>query len=313
MSLEEGARTLVTVCMAVEEDEGVLVVGDGPTHGVAHAIFEATQAITPQVILAEIPTRTKAGEEPPAPLASMMVDCDAIFLVASQSMTHTQARRSACRGGARVISIPGATEDMLAEGALGADYREVEEAVRRVHRRLRRAQEVHLRSELGTDLTFSIKGREWIAEDTGICHHRGECTSLPAGEIFIAPVEGSAEGKLVLDALFGGSETTPVRVTLREGYATRIQGADAAVKIMNRGGLDGRNFALFGCGLNPRARIIGNPLEDTKALGSLHVIFGGNTAFGGRTGVDVRVEGVLRAATVEVDGKVVVEHGKLRI
>src|SRR3972149_256068 len=56
----------------------------------------------------------------------------------------------------------------------------------------------------GTALTFRVEGREWIAEDTGLCAKKGAFTTLPAGEIFVAVVEGTAEGRLVARGDLGG-------------------------------------------------------------------------------------------------------------
>lgn len=310
--MEGGVGGIVETCMGLREGERALVIADPPQQALAEAILQACLGRSRESVLVKIPTRRGPQEEPPLPVASMMVDADAIFLVTSQSMTHTQARRRACRAGARVLSMPGITGEMVAEGALAVDHGALEEAMRRVHRRLRGATTLRLRTEGGTDLTFDIRGREWITDDTGICRHRGECASLPAGEIFIAPREGSAEGRLVVDRIFGEALAAPARITLQGGYALRVVGAQGAVARMNRAGLEGRTFARFGFGLNPRARLTGNPLEDTKALGAVHVAFGDNAALGGRVRAGVQVDALVTNATLEADGRIILEGGRLR-
>jgi leucyl aminopeptidase (aminopeptidase T) len=313
MGAEGGVPGVVEACMGLREGEKALVITDPPKQALAEALFQACMSRSKESVLVKIPARRGPQEEPPLPVASMMTDADAIFLVTSQSMTHTQARRNACRAGARVLSMPGITEAMVAEGALAVDHGGLEEAMRRVHKRLRGATSLRVLTEHGSDLTFDVKGRDWITNDTGICRRRGECASLPAGEIFIAPREGSAEGKLVVDQVFGEPVPAPATITLQEGYAVRVLGAQGAVLEMNRGGLEGRNFARFGFGLNPRARLTGNPLEDTKVLGAVHVAFGDNTALGGRVRVGVQVDCLTTNATLEANGKPILERGKLRL
>jgi leucyl aminopeptidase (aminopeptidase T) len=313
VGVEEGARAVVETSLALKEGEKLLILTDVERELIAQALFTAALPHTRDAMLLKITPRASAGEEPPPPVASLMVDCDAIVLVTTHSMTHTRARRIACRAGARVLSMPGATLEMLAGGSLSADHKEVEEVMGKVHRRLRGARTIRVHTDAGSDLTFSVKGRGWITEDVGVCRRRGECTSLPAGEIFIAPVEGTAEGKLAIDSLLGEGSRGPVKVVVREGYASKIVGAQATVTAMNRYGLEARNLARFGFGLNPRARVEGNPLEDPKALGAVRVAFGDNSSFGGRIRVDFRVDGIILNATVEADDRIVVEKGRLKV
>ena len=313
MGLEEGARRVVESCLAVKPGEKVLVVADAKTHRIGLALFDAATAADAEAMLALIPPPKGKGEEPPDPLARMMADCDVVILATSQSMTHTAARRMANRAGARIASLPEVTEEMLATGALTADYLEIQKTTRRLERRLRGAKAVHVTSAAGTDVAFDVTRRDWITGDTGVCHRKGETTTLPAGEIFVAPVEGTADGRLVFDAVFQWPLKDPVSVVVREGYAAKISGMPAAVREMNRGGKDGRNFGKFGLGLNPRARITGNVLEDEKSLGAAHVVFGDNAAYGGTVRCGVRVDAILTKATVEVDGKAIMEGGELRV
>lgn len=313
MGMEEGAHRVIDGCLAVKRGEKVVIIADGRTQAVGQALFGAALAAEAQAVLCLLPPAARDGEEPPDPVARMMADCDVVVLATSQSMTHTAARRMANRAGARIASLPGVTEDMLSDGALTADYLEIQKTTRRLERRLRGAKSVHLASAAGTDLTFDVTRRDWITDDTGVCHRRGETTTLPAGEIFVAPIEGSADGRLVLDATFLTPLKEPVSVVVKEGHASKVVGASEAIHEMNRGGKEGRNFGKFGLGLNPRARITGNILEDEKALGAVHIVFGDNAAYGGTVRCGVRVDAILTKATVEVDGKRIMERGALNV
>jgi len=163
----------------------------------------------------------------------------------------------------------------------------------------------------GTDVTLSTRGRDWNFSDTGVATRKGDVTTLPAGEIFVSPVEGTAEGRLVADAFFHESLHTPATVLLKEGHATKVTGAEAAVLEMNRGGKEGRNVAKLGVGLNPRARAAASLPEAEKALGAVHVVFGDSVPYGGKVACGVRVDAILTGATVEVDDAPIVEKGKL--
>ncbi len=80
---------------------------------------------------------------------------------------------------------------------------------------------------------------------------------------------------------------------------------------MNPGGRDARTLGRFGFGLNRRARTTGPHTEAEKALGCANLGFGDNLAFGGKIHCGVRVECTLSEVGIEVDGKTIVEKGRL--
>ena len=299
--------------LRVRKGEKVLIIVDREKEKIGEAFFEAALDVGGDAVLAKIATRKKHGQEPPEHLAYMMMESDAIIIVTEYSMTHTKARRNANRAGARIATLPGITEEMMKKGGITANADEIQKRMRKVERRVRGGRAVRITSELGTDLTMSIRGRKWITEDTGLCRRKGETTNLPAGEIFIAPREGTAEGKMIVDGAFYGVVKEPVTVHIKEGYATRIVGAKEAVKEMNKGGRDGRAVGELGIGLNPKAKIIGIPLEDQKVEGAVHVSFGDNFTFGGNIQCGVHVDAIMVSATLEVDGRVIVDKGRLVI
>ena len=309
--MEDGARLILRTSAGLREKEKVLILVDRDTRTLGEAFLAAARSLGTDPVMLEILPREADGAEPPELVATAMESADLILLATRKSLTHTHARRQANRAGARVISIPGITEDMLASGGLSADWGEIHELVRRVARRVRNASQLRLSSASGTDLSFSVEGRDWIAEDTGLCSRRGAFTTLPAGELFIAPVEGTAEGRLVADVYFDEPLLAPATAALREGHATRILGAAKAVHTMNLGGREGRTLGRFGFGLNAKARASGPHEEAEKAMGCAALGFGDNTTFGGRLASSVRVECIVSEVTVEVDGKTLIEKGHL--
>ncbi len=309
--MEEGARLVLTTSAALRGGEKVLILADTETRDVGAAFATAARGLGADPVLVMIAPRKRDGDEPPEPVGTAMEAADLVVLVTGHSLTHTHARRQANRAGARVISIPGVTPDMLREGALAMDWSQLHDLVRRTARRLRGAHEVRLTSAAGTDLTFRVEARDWITEDTGLCSRRGSFTTLPAGELFIAPVEDSAAGRIVADLYFGEPLSEPATVLLSQGHATRILGAPKAVHAMNRGGRDGRVLGRFGFGLNGRARALGLHLEAEKALGCANLGFGDNLVIGGRIHCGVQVECTLSDVGIEVDGSMLMEKGRL--
>ncbi len=313
MPMKKGARVAIESALSVQKGESVLIITDTGKEKIAEALFDGIAEVGAEPVIVKMLPRKRHGEEPPKAIANMMLDAHVIIGVTTFSFSHTQARRNASRAGARIATMPGITEGMMSDGAMLADYREVERTMRRLYRKLRGAKKIEVFSDLGTDISLKTARRDWITDDTGICHKKGAFTNLPAGELFIAPIEGSAEGKIVVDGSFHELIKEPATIWVKEGIATRITGAKSAVAEMNKGGRDGRLVCEFGMGLNPRARLIGNFLEDDKVLGTAHVAFGDNSTFGGRIKCGVHVDAIMRKPRVIIDNRLVLEDGELKI
>ncbi len=313
MSKVNGAKVAIETCLNVKKGERVLILTDTSKEAIAETIYQAAVEAGAMAVLTKIPEITQDGQEPPMPVAKMMRDMDVIVITTEMSMSHTAARRRASKAGARIATMPGITEHMLNEGGMTADFKEILKVTRRVARKLRKGNKLVIKTELGTDITMDIKGRSWVTEDTGICNKKGDFTNLPAGEMFISPLEGSAKGVIMVDGSFNDPLLNPVKVNVKDGYATRIVGAHDVVKELNKGGKTGRNIAKVGIGLNPEAKIIGKILEDTKVLGTVNIGFGDNSMFGGRVKSKVHMAGIIKNPTLVIDNVIVIKDGELKV
>jgi leucyl aminopeptidase (aminopeptidase T) len=164
---------------------------------------------------------------------------------------------------------------------------------------------VHVTTHLGTDLTFSIAGRD-IKADTGLIHQPCQFGNLPAGECFVAPLENSAEGMLVVDKSFPGLVVDqPVRMIFEKGRAVAVEGGAEAH------GENCRVIAELGIGTNPKARLTGNLMTDEKVMGTIHVAIGDNASpsYGGANEAPIHIDGVVGQPTLVVDGESLIEKG----
>ncbi len=73
---------------------------------------------------------------------------------------------------------------------------------------------------------------------------------------------------------------------------------------------NGDNIAEVGIGTNPRAKLIGNVLEDENVMGTLHVAFGDNHTFGGKIKADVHLDGIIKRPDIYLDNTKIMENGK---
>jgi leucyl aminopeptidase (aminopeptidase T) len=110
---------------------------------------------------------------------------------------------------------------------------------------------------------------------------------MPTGEVTVAPVENSLEGKLICDMAIGGIGPieSPVRITAIKGKAEKTETTsnelkrtvEASLATDENSGIVGE----FAFGINPRARFVKEFLEAEKILGTVHIAFGNNSEMPG--------------------------------
>ncbi len=179
--------------------------------------------------------------------------------------------------------------------------------------------QVRITSASGTDLRLSIRGRQCLEVPQVPSRGLPYGISVPLwGEYNWAPVDGSPDGTVVIDGLSEAGAamavvTEPVSLTVTGGLVTAVQGASAdadAFRAVLATDAGASVVGELGIGANPNARI---GTETEKALlGTVHLGFGNNTSYpGGTNRSAIHVDGVVRNARVEVDGRLLLEGGRL--
>jgi leucyl aminopeptidase (aminopeptidase T) len=313
--LRRAVATVLRDCLGVKPGETVLVVCDPDKRTLADAIVADARDMSTDAILAEMPERESHGTEPPDAVAQAMLFCDVVVAPTTKSLSHTEARHRASEKGARVATMPGITEDMLVR-TMSADYAQVGRRSHALAQLITEGNEITITSAAGTDVAISIAGRKGLADD-GDLTARGAFGNLPAGEGFVAPVEGATQGRIVFDGSIWpiGRLEDPLVVEIEDGYATSLSGRDAPEfeDLLRRYGRDAYAVAELGIGTNEAATLTGHVLEDEKILGTVHVAFGDNHTFGGAIRVPSHQDGVVLRPTVRIDDRVVLEDGHLAL
>jgi leucyl aminopeptidase (aminopeptidase T) len=313
--LDSAVRTVVRQCMGVTAGEEVLVICNPVTEEIGALMRIEAQGDGADATVAVISERESHAAEPPRPVAAAMAAADVVLAPTIQSLSHTAARKAASDAGVRIATLPGVTEEMLAR-LMNGDLDEMRRRGWAIVNVLNRGKEVRISCSNGSDLRFSIEGRNGIV-DAGELTARGAFGNLPCGEGFLAPVEGTAEGTLVVDGSIAaiGLVESPVRLTIEEGHligATGDQGA-RLMELLTPHGPDGTNVAELGIGTNEEAILTGNILEDEKIFGTAHVAFGASAGIGGTVQVPVHLDVVIKEPIVEVDGEAILGGGELLI
>ena len=120
IELQRCARVAIETCGSVRPKERVLIVTDTMRdQSVARALMAAALAADAEPVLMVMPTRRSTPQEPPAAVRAAMQAADIAFLYTTYSLTHSSARVEAQKTGARIITMPGVTEDRIPANPVG--------------------------------------------------------------------------------------------------------------------------------------------------------------------------------------------------
>ena len=318
ISPELHSASLIAVrdCMGTQAGERVLVVTDAGLRTIGYALRGAAEELGADVLLVDMLPRKTNGEEPPKPVAELMRMVDVVMCPTTKSLTHTDSRRAASAAGVRVATLPGVTEEVMVR-CMNADYHRIADRTFKVCALLEKAATVRVTAPAGTDITMPIKGRAAHAS-SGLFRDKGLWGNLPTGEAYLAPLEGQSNGIVVVDGSMAGVglTATPIRIVVKDGYASEITGGPEAARLrvlLEPHGKDAYTVAEFGVGTNDKAILTGLILEDEKVMGTIHVAFGDNKSMGGSVRVASHLDGLVKQPTVWLDDLKIMEHGKLLV
>ena len=208
--------------------------------------------------------------------------------------------------------------------AVNTDYSTLQSNGDKVRATLAAGKEIQITNPNGTDLKFRIEKRPIFVSDgviskEDISQGGPACQVwLPAGEVYTTPVLGSAEGKVFVDRhFFQGQEISGVVLTFKAGKLSEMTaktGLDPLMAAYKAATGDKDAFALVDIGINESMNIP----KDSKLLSwiparMVTIGFGENTWAGGTNKSSFDFSGFLPGSTLKVDGKTLIENGKLRL
>lgn len=204
--------------------------------------------------------------------------------------------------------------------------RQVEEAAEV----LRSARSMRVTSPAGTDVTYEL-GQYPVITQYGYTDEPGRWDHLPGGFLFTGGNDGGVNGVVVINTgdiilPFKRYVSSPIRCIIEGGVATRIEGdhTDALIlrDYMARFN-DPQAYAIshIGWGMDKKAawEFLGtSPLAaastgvDGRAFwGNVLFSTGPNSELGGKNDTGCHLDIPLRGCTLTLDGKTIVENGKV--
>ena len=334
-SIHPGARQIVRRCLGLEPGQDLVILLDETTTEIAIALAEAADSLGVHPTLVMVPVslqrRIPGESDLSLPVQGLAQQARGILTCVTGRADCLAFRdrvlETQWSARTRVGHMPGATLEVLSLAdldleRLAADCHTVELA-------MARGQAIEL-------ITYGVDGRAhhlnadiggWerlpVASDGVITD--GAWGNVPSGETYIAPVEGTAEGTVAITGSVPGRVIPAgecLTLRFRDGRLVgMVPETGATARWLDeqqirpakaRGDLNWSNLAEIGIGLNGKvSELTGNMLFDEKAAGTIHVALGSNNYMGGWVMSAIHCDLVTRGATVLVDGRTIVDRGRL--
>lgn len=227
---------------------------------------------------------------------------------------------------AQELKIPYSKLKRIMKNSIKISFeKDLQQLLKRYYKAFAGAKTIQIVADDGTDLKFSVKGRHFLIDD-GITDEadikRGDVGgNIPCGEVFVAPVENSANGVLVIPRsnVPGQGMAHELKLTFKNGrvvHSTAKKGKDFLKKFIAQNSKDANKIAELGIGCNKGAEFTGGEIIiDEKILGTIHIAIGWNKGYGGKTNASSHLDFIKdlrqRNGKLFVDGKLTINKGKL--
>lgn len=244
---------------------------------------------------------------------------DVIIALANNSTSHTRYRALACAAGCRFASLPHFDPEMF-HTSMTVNWNALALRTASLVEAVNKAEWIRVTTPNGTDMNICKQGRRAEGDD-GLLTAPGSFGNLPAGEAYLAPLEGKSHGVMVIEWGPTRKLDEPLRLTVENGVVVKMEGNDphkTRLEARFAENANCRNIAELGIGTNDKASRPDNVLEAEKILGTIHIALGDNTGFGGQVSAPFHEDYVFYQPTltaIMADGsrRVIIDAGKLLI
>lgn len=320
MDVKKNIQNMLIACNAVNEGEKFLIVADNtprPAH-LGLTLLESLLEMGHETTLAIFPPRRVDGAEPPAAVAAAMKTVNAIFSIAEgATIAHTTARKESSALGVR-FHIISASEDDLSKYELKAeDIALCKERTVKIAKALKQGKVAKVTTPKGTDVTFQIGGRATLA----VYPSNPNNGTIPYyAESAVAPIEGTAEGTIMVDLAFRNWNyllQNPLKIVVKGGNAVEMAGDKKDYDILwkiattDAGAANIAELGIGTCHYLPRP-LKGTSLDFAR-YGTCHIALGRNNDIGGQMMSKIHQDVLMDKPTIFIDDQCIMKDGELLI
>jgi aminopeptidase len=289
------------------------------------AMINKLAAVVDVVILTESDEGRTLQGVPPARIAAQATAFAPVAQLMRKRGIRTVALGNGLYPNAERAEQFGISREELANlmyGGVDADYSDLQATGQGVRKLLAAGKELRITNPNGTDFRVAISGRPITVNDGIISEDDrkkgGAATSvwLPAGEVYLTPVPGTGDGIVVADKFFyQGKPIEALRLEFKGGRLTAMtakNGLEPLQAAYDAAGPGKDVLGVIDIGINPAIKSPErSPLHVWGKAGTVTVMVGNNTWAGGDNDVSFGLPAYSPGSTVTVDGKPLVQDGKL--
>jgi leucyl aminopeptidase (aminopeptidase T) len=330
--LVRAAHKLLTKSLELRRHQNLLVFCDPGSLDVVDLIADTAHqsGILTTAVYVPIASQVRFDyqESLPLPIESAIREVDAVLNLLSGSAETLAYRRRVLQTSwgrrMKVAHCPGMTLDMLAMVDVDYDLIRARCNLLATALALGKRIEVTTRDSAGAEhkLDVEIGGWEFPPSIGDGLIPEGAWANLPPGEAFTIPLE--THGSIVINGSLPGRVLQPGEELILSFRSGRLHAIwpehspavdhlqktqiDVAVK---HGDQNWSNLAEIGFGVNPVIdHLTGIPLVDEKKDGTVHIALGDSNSLGGRVNSTIHCDLTIERATVQIDGKPLLEAGQ---
>jgi aminopeptidase len=335
---QEGARKILRDCLRVTPGDRVSIIYDETTTDTAGVLISEGRILGLDISEHYVGLEHQRKFSPDRGLCrrcrgALRGYVGILTCVSAESETTAYRRellREAASGRTRVGHMPGAGPFVL-EWAVNVDY----ETARA------RCEDLALALALGTKATLETSAFDEHGVETARCSLQldlgglvrlpitstgivpsGAWGNLPGGETFIAPIEGSTSGAIVINGAFKNRVLGPAEalvIRFDQGRIADVSGTSDCIdafhklteRAVNNCDPHWNQLAELGIGVNQGiTALTGNSLFDEKCAGTIHIAIGENQDFGGTLESQIHEDLVTRKPSLWVDGRPILLQGQ---
>jgi leucyl aminopeptidase (aminopeptidase T) len=204
--------------------------------------------------------------------------------------------------------------------ALNVDYAKMQATGEALRKAFAGGKKVHITTPQGTDLTVEIANRpafvsDGVLSDNKVKRGGPACQMwLPAGEVYLTPVPGTAEGKVAVERMLQeGKEIRGLSLTFKKGKLTEMKaksGLERLQALYDAAGPGRDELSFLDVGINPAVHLPKNsPTGLYMEAGTITVGTGNNIWAGGDNKSSFGLACFLRGGTLRLDDKALVQDG----
>jgi aminopeptidase len=205
---------------------------------------------------------------------------------------------------------------------VNVDYGALSATGERLRHILAGGRELQINNPNGTNLRVRVEGRPVMVSDGTLSTEsmaRGEKTQvwLPAGEVFLVPVAGTAQGTIVVNRYYyQGKPIEALTLQVKDGRVTSMSAKSGLepLRALYDSASSGKDLLdIVDFGINPNVtRPSGSQVQAWTPAGTVTVGIGNNTWAGGDNNTPFTLALFLPGSSVTLDGKPLVENGTAR-